>query len=497
MKRRQRTSLRPRLGLAALAAATALVVWGLAMPQDITALAYILLSACVAGIVLLCGRAWSLSAMRRRPDLWEPPTAYSILALAYVVLGFVAFLTNDSRFRVQALGQDNSRLVEAAALMAFGLAALWLGYRAAARTVPIGRIYATYLRRQFGKPNLAMTLVVYALVTSVHVWRLFSGSGTFDAPGLGVAEQTVDDVVSLGYFILALVALQAFLGRWPRFVLYLILAPEVFFASLTAFISAIVIVGIIVIGATYYTTPRLCVRWLVLFAVLVVIITPVTLSMRAQIRSGEAYFGSIGALAESAWRGLNDTWLAAPGDALIATYSKLIGRLGGNIQILGVVLDYVPARIPFLGTQDLVRAPLFVVPRFFWPDKPSPSLVGGFTSRVFLKEDNNAVTPTTFGDLYLHGGLGAIAMGMFLLGVLFNIQYRLSAPRAADEPSTVMLAWWLSLTYTVINPESAYGAMVQALLQKPFLMLFAAFLICSPGNVALRQLAHRLRPSSI
>jgi hypothetical protein len=288
-----------------------------------------------------------------------------------------------------------------------------------------------------------------------------------------------------------LVALQVFLRRWPPIVLYLVLAAEVFFAALTAFITSIVIIGIIVTGALYYAGPRLRVRWLLFFATLVLMVTPVTISMRAQIRAGHAPFGSVGTLADSAWQGFSDTWLAAPAGAAATTYTKLIGRVAGNVQILGVVLRYVPIQVPFLGTQDLIEAPLFVVPRFVWPDKPSPTLIGGFTSLVFLNEDNNSVTPTTFGDLYLHGGVPTVAIGMFLLGVLLSVQYRLFVPGIGNGGSPVLLAYWLSLIYTVISPESAYGSMIQALLQKPFVILFAAFLICAPNSDTVRWLLHR------
>jgi hypothetical protein len=266
-----------------------------------------------------------------------------------------------------------------------------------------------------------------------------------------------------------------------------------FFASLTAFIGSVVAIGIVVIGALYYARPRFPARWILFFATLVLIITPVTISMRTQIRSGHASFGSVTDLADSAWQGFGDTWLTAPAEAASTTYSKLTGRIAGNIQILGVILRYVPSQVPFLGTQDLVAAPLFVVPRLFWPDKPSPSLIGGFTSLVFLNEDNNSVTPTTFGDLYLHGGLPAVAIGMFLLGVLLSVLYRLLAPSVGGRASPVLLACWLSLIYTVINPESAYGSMIQALLQKPCLIIFAAFLICAPRSDPVRRLV-RTRP---
>jgi Putative O-antigen polymerase len=480
-----------RVGLAALAVAILVALAGLILPDHLPELAYLLLVIGTAGLVLVCVRKWSLSPLGKRLDYWEPPTAFSILALSYAALGFLAFLTNDARFRVHELDPDNSRLIDAVALMAFALAAFWIGYRAGARLLTATRVATAHpvaaLRRHLANPSLAMTLIVYSLVLVLHVWRLFAGSGTFDAPGLGAAEQPVDDIVSLGYFVLALAAVQVFLKRWPPIALYVILAPEVFFASLTAFISSVVVIGIIVMGALYYAGPQVRVRWLLFFAVLVLVITPVTVSMRVQIRTGHAYFGSIGALADSAWQGFSDTWLTAPAEAANTTYSKLIGRVAGNIQILGVVLRYVPARTPFLGTQDLVAAPLFVVPRFLWPDKPSPSLIGGLTSLLFLNEENNSVTPTTFGDLYLHGGLSAVAIYMFLLGLLLGIEYRILLPKIGDAVSPVLLACWLSLTYTVINPESAYGSMIQALMQKPFLILLTALLICFPRFGSMRR----------
>lgn len=233
------------------AAGLLLLVVGLNMLWDI--LIYLALLVGVSWLIFFLARRWSQGSIAGRLDFWEPPVLYSLLALGPAAFGLVAFFSDDPHLRISQLGPDNSYLNAALALMGLGLTALWVGYRLGSRFLSIRRKpdqqTASNWRQRFARPDLGMTLFIYALATIIRMGRLLAGSGVFGGRSLGVMDQSVGYIVDLSYLVLALVALQVFLKRWPPKILYAILAIELFFTSLTAFIGYVVVIGLIVVGA--------------------------------------------------------------------------------------------------------------------------------------------------------------------------------------------------------------------------------------------------------
>jgi hypothetical protein len=467
-------------------ACAAPVVAAADIPSGLFVYAALLLG--IAVMVALCARRWAQGRTAgKRLDLWEPATAYSLLTLGYAAFASVWFLTTDPRFRLWQLGSDSWILNAAVAVIGAGLAALWAGYGLGARIAAapglhrLPRAVVAWRERLARGPDVTMTLVIYGLALAARVERMAAGRGAYAlyGSGLGVADQTVAVVADLSYFVLGLAALQVFLKRWRPAVLYYLLAIECVFAALTGFINDTAAIGFVIAGALYHAEVRLrrCWWWIPLFLMVVLVITPVTIAVRAQILSGRTPADSIQQRAALAREGLSGTWGSSPGVAADLAYVKLVGRLGSDIQVLGMLLRYVPERVGYLDVREIVEAPLYVVPRVLWPDKPSPNHLGGLVSRVFFDEEDNSVAATAFGDLYFHGGLTVVVIGMFALGVFMALLYRALAP-GPGAASVPLIALWLSLAFTVVNPEYAYGSMIQALLQKPLVIVLAALLVC-------------------
>jgi hypothetical protein len=83
-----------------------------------------------------------------------------------------------------------------------------------------------------------------------------------------------------------------------------------------------------------------------------------------------------------------------------------------------------PDTIPYRSPLELASAPFVgLIPRAIWPDKPVfangyqfSQEYYGTSSRTYTSA---AVTP--LGDLYRHGGLVVVAIGMLLLGMVCRL----------------------------------------------------------------------------
>jgi hypothetical protein len=127
----------------------------------------------------------------------------------------------------------------------------------------------------------------------------------------------------------------------------------------------------------------------------------------------------------------------APLTALSQSVNALLHR-ARNIDNTAIIVQMTPAVIPYRNPAEFATAPIVgLIPRALWADKPVFA-----TGYVFSQEyygtpatvyTSAAVTP--LGDLYRHGGLPVVVVGMLLLGMACRALDQLL--RAESDPRAI------------------------------------------------------------
>lgn len=95
-----------------------------------------------------------------------------------------------------------------------------------------------------------------------------------------------------------------------------------------------------------------------------------------------------------------------------------------DIDSPAIILQRTPGQIPFGSPVDLIDAPLqALIPRALWPGKPILATGYAFGQQYFGIPATvySSTTITPIGDLYRHGGLAAVLIGMLVFGGLVRM----------------------------------------------------------------------------
>lgn len=115
------------------------------------------------------------------------------------------------------------------------------------------------------------------------------------------------------------------------------------------------------------------------------------------------------------------------GTYLEHTFLAFLGRMAYVTSTAAVVRD-VGRHVDYKLGETLLLAPVSVlIPRLFWPDKPS-IVIGrefGETFRLIHSRDRQTqIGASSIGELYWNFGTAGVLVGMFLFGILYRWWYR-------------------------------------------------------------------------
>ena len=126
----------------------------------------------------------------------------------------------------------------------------------------------------------------------------------------------------------------------------------------------------------------------------------------------------------------------------------------GGIGTPGVVV-YVADRFGYIGPEFLQNLPYAFIPRAIWPNKPVFEPAAWFTWYLGLApspEEAKTATALHIGpELYWMFGWAGVAVGMFLLGLMYRRIHQFLLARSFRSPA--MLAVWYSFLVSVIFIE--------------------------------------------
>jgi hypothetical protein len=149
------------------------------------------------------------------------------------------------------------------------------------------------------------------------------------------------------------------------------------------------------------------------------------------------------------------------------------------VDNLALVQQKTPATIAYRPWSELLTGPLVaLVPRAVWPNKPTIS-TGNEFARIYYElpttiYSSNAVTIP--GDLYRHGGLVPLGVGMSVLGLLLGFFDRALTP--STDPRQLVI--YVPLFLYLIKFERDVTVYLVALAQLLLVSLVVAWLVFAP-----------------
>ncbi|WP_462203398.1 hypothetical protein [Frankia sp. CcWB3] len=281
----------------------------------------------------------------------------------------------------------------------------------------------------------------------------------------------------LGMSALLIAAVDLARGGGRRRAFVALLSIEILFAVASGMkgVFATSVWGVLI--AFSVASGRLPMRWIAAAAaVFVLVLIPYNASYRAQVRSQSHTLDAQSAVSMAPTvlgQTLSGDAPAGEGPAE-SPLEYLTSRMRG-IDSLAIVVQLSPDIVPYRDINELFLAPvLTAVPRAVWPDKPIRATGYEFkqqylsgNARIYSAA---AVSPQT--DLYLHGGLLPLLVGMALLGAGFRLIDEAWDPAKDLRYIVIFVPLFLQL----VNSESSVGDLLAALpIQLAVLFLTARF----------------------
>lgn len=150
-----------------------------------------------------------------------------------------------------------------------------------------------------------------------------------------------------------------------------------------------------------------------------------------------------------------------------------------QIDNIAIVVQRTPSEIPYRGTGNLLLDPVrSVVPRALWPTKPVVTTGLDFTREYYNSSTFSSSAVTVVGDLYRHGGIVVVIIGMLLLGGAVRLADDYWHPFRDIRFAVLYAAFFL----TLVNLESDVASVITSLPIALLSGLLASRLAFAPAN---------------
>lgn len=168
--------------------------------------------------------------------------------------------------------------------------------------------------------------------------------------------------------------------------------------------------------------------------------------------------------------------------SLTSTVSRL-SRLGD----VTIILQKTPGSVPFVSPRELFESPILgLIPRSIWPGKPVLN-AGYVMSSTYYELPATVYTstpPTPYGDLWRHGGLPYVIIGMFLMGSVGRfVDMRRGDP--STDPTILFLPMLLLPAFA--KQEIDFVGFVASLVGLVLLAALASRVVSALSGRPLRQ----------
>jgi hypothetical protein len=343
-----------------------------------------------------------------------------IYACIWALVFGLASLTWVGERAVVGAPLQRQQITASVALMALGIGCFWIGY--------------LWIRWRLGPPHRAepaflqvswtAITIGYIVGAGISVYLLAAGqSGLSYALPQTLADNTLRNTLYLLTFAAPVATYISFISTLRSGSYGAKVASIIFVVGLSALGAAsgskwatIEPPFFLVLIYAFYRG-QLPKRWIISgVVILLLVIVPGNLVFRSQITYTTQQSDLVGASQLAALAG----GLSLSQRASLAT--QWLGTRLASIDTIGLITTQTPTPNPYEHGRLWILAPVYnSIPRLLWPSKPVLDLEYNF-DRVYRHLPPDVVTNTGLtepGDLYINFGLPGVAVGMFILGLLF------------------------------------------------------------------------------
>lgn len=324
-----------------------------------------------------------------------------------------------------------------------------------------------------GMRTPSIPAAVYAVGFVARLWRL--GAGTYaylgnpardlSAPSSG--NQLLAQVENFTHYGLVLMTLNAFGFRrtlGSRVLFWLALSVEVVFGAVSG-VKGELVTTALAVGVGYVAAGRrIPLRAVVIFAAGFLLLVPANLAYRQEIVTSVRSAGGSPLDVVRRLPALARDSLADRNPFSILTESvAFAGQRLREIDNVALILQRTPGEIPYRPATDLLVGPVTgMIPRAVWPAKPILSSGYEFSQQYYNLPPSlyTASAVTMQGDLYRHGGLPVMIIGMLLLGAVAKAAQDVYA-HGDPRLSVLYAGLFLQLTNVEIDVVSLVVSTVQ------------------------------------
>jgi hypothetical protein len=418
------------------------------------------------------------------PSWVSPPALVAGWALGWIYAPGLASLLDDDLLDDFAVAHGGEALlVTGLCLACVALATLSCSYHATTLVisrrsgrargpewaVPLPRVVALYLVSMAAR-GLHLLMLGVAYGTDISAWG-----------ALQSVAQWIGYIEDLRFLALALFVAHVIRRGTGHVWLAIPLLIELAFAVSSGFLMP-VILPVVLCVATAAALDRLRHRDLALIAAAGLVVTtfvPVIAAMR-QDRMGGVGTADV-ATSSDALTVPARYWLdgISSGDG---AYDKFFGRQAEVASANGLVMALTPAVVPYEGLGSFLALPASLIPRVFWPDKPTLSR-GVWFSTTFrgLQQDTTSWSAMTiFSEGYLFYGWTGVVLAMLIAGVLLALVHR-----GLDTPRLKIV--YLALVPTILQIEPEFSSYFTTLVQRSLVFLGVFLLLTLLRNERTEQ----------
>jgi hypothetical protein len=247
----------------------------------------------------------------------------------------------------------------------------------------------------------------------------------------------LDYAVSLGLICLFLIAMETFRPRNRKraglqLALIFFFLLQIAFGFMAGFKSSVVLTAVIVGSAYFVTRGRFPFRWAIiglalLFGAYAVVEPFREIRNSTNDTNAESVSSILGMLESAVNKSLSEGDNKEKQESTLGAAfqrSELISVTATALHYNDTVENLGPNAPDFLGR--LVFAPIYAfVPRLVWPEKPTQQFGAWFNIQV-IGDDEDATTSVGMGPVsyfYFTGGIMAVVLGFFGLGVLYRVLF--------------------------------------------------------------------------
>lgn len=435
-------------------------------------------------------------ARRLHPTRWmiNPAVLCSVatFGLSFGVTNIIYFLPGDSLPLIGAPQVVTASMNKLMFLVVVGALAMWLGYWSPiASKLTVKGILVRFRSRYFTSqiqllPWALPGLLIVSLVSRlIQVWLgAFGYSSTYDRLiELAPYTQYFSMGASLGKLALIIAAFQYYdtfrRGRRARGWLIGLLIYEVVFGFLTGFKSLVIMPLIIVALCEYLRTGKLSRMWSVSTPLALIVAYMVIEPFRVARNTDAGFDGrSVTSIAATMTASAN-SYFAEEDAVKRAPFLLFFGSRLNYVYVgsLGIAFadenEILPEGSPeFLN--DLYLSPLHAwIPRIFWEEKSLGNLGLWYTQVVMGLGHMSATGMTPFTYLYFAGGIVAVFVGFFLVGIIQRVLFFITQPSISVAGGIV----FLNMLSTVVLVDSAFNGTFIALFRElPIILIVQSLL---------------------